>query len=72
MPRSPRAGVLSAPSDPTETLGGMWIYLALAVGALFLLKLISTILLATDRAAAARESRSENRKLRERLDRYSG
>ena len=50
----------------------MWIYLALAVGALFLLKLISTILLATDRAAAARESRSENRKLRERLDRYSG
>lgn len=49
----------------------MWAYLALAVGAVFLLKILSTILLATDRAAAARDTRSENQKLRERLDRYS-
>ena len=49
----------------------MWAYLALAVGAVFLLKVLSTILLATDRAATARASRSENHKLRERLGRYS-
>lgn len=49
----------------------MWVYLALAVGAVFLLKILSTILLATDRAAASRDSRGENRKLRDRLDRYS-
>ena len=49
----------------------MWAYLALAVGAVLLLKILSTILLATDRAAAAHDSRSENRELRQRLDRYS-
>jgi hypothetical protein len=49
----------------------VWAYLALAALVVVLLKLLGTILFATERVAASRADARENRALRARLERYT-
>jgi hypothetical protein len=49
----------------------VWLYVAVAVAGLVFLKLLSTIVSATERAAAERGAQRENRKLRARIEHYS-
>lgn len=48
----------------------MWMYFALAVGAAVVLRLLASVVVATERIGV-RSQNHDNRELRERLDRYS-
>ena len=49
----------------------MWGYVGLAAGVVLVIKLLATILVATERAALNRANAQENRALRARVDRYT-
>jgi hypothetical protein len=49
----------------------MWAYVGMAVAALVVLKLLASLVFATERVGAERDERRANRSLRERLERYT-
>ena len=49
----------------------MWGYIGLAVVVVLIVKLLATILVATERAALNRANAHENHALRARVDRYT-
>jgi hypothetical protein len=61
----------TGPSGSAGILVAMWAYVGMAVAALVVLKLLASLVFATERVGAERNERRANRSLRERLERYT-